>query len=80
VDNAARSKPLSKLREVRRRRIVRLFRLLLSVEVVQVTEEFVEAVDRREELVAVAQVVLAELGSGVSQRLEQLRYRWVLRL
>ena len=41
------------------------------VEVVQVAEEFVEAVHRRQELVQVAEVVLAELAGGVALRLER---------
>ena len=53
-------------------RIVRQFRLFLGVQVVEVAVELVEAVDRRQELVAVAEVVLAELAGGIAQRLEQL--------
>ena len=49
-----------------------LLGLLLGVEVVEVAEELVEAVDRRQVLVPVAQVVLAELAGGVAERLEQL--------
>src|SRR5262249_1109020 len=45
--------------------------LLLGVEVVEVAEELVEAVDGRQMFVAVAEVVLAELAAGVAQRLEQ---------
>ena len=41
------------------------------VEVVQVAEEFVEAVQRRQELVQVAEVVLAELAGRVALRLER---------
>ena len=37
---------------------------------VQVAEELVEAVQRRQELVQVAEVVLAELAGGVALRLE----------
>jgi hypothetical protein len=55
-------------------------RLLLGVEVVEVAEELVEPVDRRQVLVEVAEVVLAELPGRVAQRLEQLRDRDVLRL
>ena len=40
--------------------------LLLGVEVVEVAEELVEAVGRRKILVAVAEVVLAELAGGVA--------------
>ena len=52
-------------------RIVRQLRLFLGVEVVEVAEELVEAVDRRQRLVAVADVVLAELAGGVAEVLEQ---------
>jgi hypothetical protein len=40
--------------------------------VVEVPEELVEAVHRRQELIAIAQVVLAEVAGGVAQRLESL--------
>ena len=53
-------------------RIVGVLRLLLGVEVVEVAEELVEAVHGRQELVAVAEMVLAELAGGVALRLEQL--------
>ena len=49
-----------------------MLRLLLGVQVVQVAEELVEPVHRRQVLVAVAEVVLAELAGGVAERLEQL--------
>ena len=58
----------------------RQLRLLLGVEVVEVAEELVEAVDGRQELVQVAEVVLAELAGGVAERLEQLGDRRVLGL
>ena len=41
-------------------------RVFHRVEVVEVAEELVEAVHGRQELVAVAQVVLAELAGGVA--------------
>jgi hypothetical protein len=46
--------------------IVAVLGLLLGVQVVEVAVELVEAVDRRQQLVAVAQVVLAELAGGVA--------------
>ena len=52
-------------------RIVGQFRLFLGVEMVEVAEELVEPVDRRQRLVAVADVVLAELARGVAEVLEQ---------
>ena len=45
--------------------------LLLGVEVVEVAEELVEAVRGRQELVAVTEVVLAELPGGVAQGLQR---------
>ena len=64
--------------ELRVLRVVGILRLLLRVEVVEVAEELVEAVDRRQELVAVAEMVLAELAGRVALRLEQLGERRVL--
>ena len=52
------------------RRVVAMERVLHRVEVIEVAEELVEAMHRRQELVAVAQVVLAELAGGIAQRLE----------
>ena len=57
--------------EVGGRRVVGPFGLLLGVEVVEVAVELVEAVHGRQELVEVAEVVLAELARGVTERLEQ---------
>jgi len=48
-------------------RIVGVLRLLLGVEVVEVPEELIEAVRGGQELVAVAQVFLAELAGDVAQ-------------
>ena len=47
-------------------RVVAVRRVLHRVEVVEVAEELVEAVHRRQELVEVAEVVLAELAGGVA--------------
>ena len=52
-------------------RIVRMRRVFHRVEVIQVAEEFVEAVDGGQELIAVAQMVLAELAGGVALRFER---------
>jgi hypothetical protein len=57
-----------------------VFGLFLGVEVVEVAVELVEAVDRREELIAVAQVVLADLCGGVAERLEQVGDRRIFLL
>ena len=61
-------------------RVVRALRLLLRVQVVEVAEELVEAVDRGQELVAVTQVVLAELAGDVTQGLEKVGDRRILGL
>ena len=77
-DDAARAEPLAEVRELLVGRVVGMLRLLLGVEVVEVAEELVEAVHRRQELVAVAEVVLAELAGGVALLLERRRDRRVL--
>ena len=61
-------------------RIVRQFRLFLGVQVVEIAVELVEAVHGRQELVAVAEMVLAELAGGIAERLEQLGDRRVFLL
>ena len=55
--------------------VVELLRLLLGIQVIEVAEPFVEAVHGRQELVAVAQVVLAELAGGVALRLQHFGQR-----
>ena len=52
-------------------RVVRVARILHRVEVIEVAVELVEAVHRRQELVQVAEVVLAELAGGVAHRLQR---------
>jgi hypothetical protein len=54
--------------------------LFLGVQVVQVAEELVEAVHRGQVVVAVTEVVLAELRGAVAQRLEDLGQRRVTRV
>ena len=60
--------------------VVRVLRLLLGVEVVERTVELVETVRGGQVLVAVAEVVLAELTGHVALGLEQLGDRHVPRL
>src|SRR5262249_27246149 len=60
------------LGEILRIRIVRKFRFLGGVQVVKRAVKLVEAVDGWKMLVPVTKMVLAELGSGVALRLEQL--------
>ncbi len=47
----------------------------LGVEVIEVAEKFVEAVDRRQVRVAVAEVILAELAGGIALTFEQVGNR-----
>jgi hypothetical protein len=58
--------------------VVRVLRVLLGVQVVEVAEELVEAVRRRQVLIAVAQVVLPELAGRIAERLQELGDRRVL--
>src|SRR4051794_21402601 len=67
------------LLEFRVLRIVRVFRLLLGIEVIEIAEKLIEPVHRRQELVFISKVVLAELAIRVTQRLQQFRNGWVLR-
>ena len=60
-------------------RIVSVLRLILGVQVVEIAEEFVEAVNGRQKLIAIAEMVLAELSRRVTLRLEQVGERWILR-
>ena len=72
------AEPLAEVREVLGSGVVGLLRLLLRVEVVQVPEELVEAVCGGEVLVAVAEVVLAELAGGIAVGPERRRNGRVL--
>ena len=56
---------------LQRLRVSRMAMVFHRVEVIEVAEELVEAVHRRQELVQVAQVVLAELPGGVAHRLQR---------
>ena len=61
-------------------RVVDILRFLLGIEVVEVAEPFVEPVDRGQHVVAVAEVVLAELAGRIAKRPEQFGYRRVFLL
>src|SRR5262249_31560652 len=80
VDHSTRPELAPELREVLLGRVVELFGLLFGVEVVEVAEEFVEAVVGRKELVAVAKVVLAELPGNVPLLLQRGGDRRICRL
>ena len=80
AQHAAGAESLAEPFEAVLRRVVRVLRILLGVQVVEVPEELVEAVNGREELVPIAEVVLAELRSGIAVVLEELGDRRVLLL
>jgi xanthosine utilization system XapX-like protein len=61
-------------------RVVELLGLFLGVQVIEVAVELVEPVHGRQELVAVAQVVLAELPGRVAKGLQDLGQRGVFLL
>src|SRR6185295_9870864 len=63
--------PRSGLPRISGRRADRVLRLLFGIEVIKIAEELTEAVHRWQELVAVAEVVLAELSRCIPLRLEQ---------
>src|SRR5262249_20595777 len=58
--------------ECRILRIVFMLGLFLGIEVIEIAEELVEAVHRRQKLVAVSEMVLAELSGRIAERLERL--------
>ena len=57
--------------------VVGQFRFFFGVQVIEIAEEFVEAVDRRQVFIPVANMVLPELPCRISERLQQLGDRWV---
>ena len=64
--------------ELRVLRIVGVLGLVFGIQVVEIAEELIEAVNRRQKLVAVAEMVLAELSGHIALRLEQFGKRRVL--
>ncbi len=80
AEHAARAEALTELREAVLVRVVGILRVFLGVQVVEVAEELVEAVHRRQELVPVPEVVLAELARRVAVVLQELGDRGVLGL
>src|SRR4051812_28176114 len=76
VQHASGAEPLLELRVLW---IVRIFRLFLGVQVVEIAKKLVEPVRRWQELVLIAKMVLAELAGGVTQRLQQFRNSRVFR-
>ena len=78
VEHAARSEALLELGTFVR--VVGVLGLLFGVQVVEVAEELVEAVNSGQILVPVAEVVLPDLGRPVAVRLQELGDRRVLGL
>ena len=58
-------------------RVVEVFGLLGGVQMIQAPEIFVEPMDRRQMLVAIAEMVLAELAGGIADILQQRRNGWI---
>src|SRR5215510_11778958 len=71
VQYATRAIVLPEIRKVLLRRIIAQLRLLLGVQVIEVAKELIEAMLRRQVLVPVAEVILAELASGIAEGFEQ---------
>ncbi len=71
VQHTARSIVREEIREVLGTRVIRQFGFFGGVQVVERAVELVEPVDGRQMFIAVAEVILAELGGGVALGLEQ---------
>ena len=69
LEHAARPEALA---EVRVLRIVGILRLLFSIEVIEVAEEFIEAMHGRQMFVSVAQMIFAELAGGIAECLHDI--------
>ena len=69
MEHAARAEMLPECRVLG---IVRQFRLLFSVQVIEVTEKFVKSMHGRQVFIAIAEMVLAELAGGVADGLQQV--------
>ena len=57
--------------ELRILRIIGVLRFVLGIQMVEIAEELVEAVNRRQKVIAIAKMVLTELSGNVALRLEQ---------
>ncbi len=56
-----------------------MFRFVFGIQMIKITKELVEAVHGGKEFVAIAKMILAELPSCVTLRLQQFGDRWILR-
>ena len=66
------------LSERRVLRIVRIVGFFLGIEVVEVSEELIESVHGGQMLIAIAEVVLAELAGGIAETLHEIPNRRIL--
>ena len=69
LQHAARAEFLSERRVLR---IVRIVRLFLGIQVVEVAEEFIESMHGWQMLIAIAEVILAELAGGIAEMLHEI--------
>src|SRR5262249_54366230 len=60
-------------------RIVRILRLLFGVQVIEVAEDLVEAVNSRQVFIAIAEMVLAKLACRITEVLKELGDRRIFR-
>jgi hypothetical protein len=72
VKNAARAILVEEIGILGGLRVVRVLRLLLGVEVVEIAKELVEAMHGGQKFVAIAEVILAELAGGIAERFKQI--------
>ena len=77
MKDTARAEELLELRVLR---IIRVLGLFFRIEVVQVAEKLIEAVHRWQELILVAQMVLAKLSGGIAERLQKFGDGRIFRL
>jgi hypothetical protein len=75
VEHSARAEPLLKRGVFR---IVGIFRLFLGIEMIEISEEFIEAVFRRQKFVLISEMVFAELPTYLAEWLEHFCDRRIL--
>ena len=80
VDHTARAKTLCEVGNVGRFWIVGLLRVFLRIQMIEIAIKLVEAMNGRQELIAVTEMVLAELPGGVTKWLQHARYRRIGRV
>src|SRR6185503_15815701 len=78
MENAARCEFFVEFGEIFFGRPIWEFRFLFGIQVIEIAEEFMKPVNRRQVFVSISQMIFAELSSGVSQRLQKFRYGCIL--